>query len=115
MAAISIIVIDDIDILCHKRNEYDQENKLYSKLNANTYIFDGKILLTDFIKTINAPAEILMNKYDEVDTLAGLILEIKSDFPKLHEQIIFNNWTFEIMEINSRRISKIKFTIPKSL
>ena len=92
-------------------DEYDQENKLYTKLNANTYIFDGKILLTDFIKIINAPAEILINKYDEVDTLAGLILEIKSDFPLLHEQITFNNWVFEIMEINARRISKIKITI----
>ena len=65
----------------------------------------------DFIKIINAPAEILINKYDEVDTLAGLILEIKSDFPLLHEQITFNNWVFEIMEINARRISKIKITI----
>ncbi len=107
-----LVTMEDVleEVVGDISDEYDQENKLYSKLNANTYIFDGKILLTDFIKTINAPAEILMNKYDEVDTLAGLILEIKSDFPKLHEQIIFNNWTFEIMEINSRRISKIKFT-----
>ncbi len=108
-----LVTMEDVleEVVGDISDEYDQENKLYTKLNANTYIFDGKILLTDFIKIINAPAEILINKYDEVDTLAGLILEIKSDFPLLHEQITFNNWVFEIMEINARRISKIKITI----
>ena len=108
-----LVTMEDVleEVVGDISDEYDQENKLYTKLNSNTYIFDGKILLTDFIKIINAPAEILINKYDEVDTLAGLILEIKSDFPSLHEQITFNNWVFEIMEINARRISKIKITI----
>ena len=53
----------------------------------------------------------------EADTLAGLLLEIKGDFPSLHEKIDYKHYTFEVMEIEERRISKVKVTVhplPKS-
>jgi CBS domain containing-hemolysin-like protein len=47
----------------------------------------------------------------DADTLAGLMLELKGDFPKLHEKIDFKNFTFEIVEIEERRIAKVKVVV----
>jgi CBS domain containing-hemolysin-like protein len=48
----------------------------------------------------------------DADTLAGLLLELKGDFPNLHEKIEYNDFKFEIVELDGHRISKIKITIP---
>ena len=47
----------------------------------------------------------------DADTLAGLLLEIKGDFPSMHEKIDFKNYTFEVMGVEERRISKVKVTV----
>lgn len=47
----------------------------------------------------------------DADTLAGLLLEIKGDFPSIHEKIDYKNYTFEVMNVEERRISKIKVTV----
>jgi len=46
----------------------------------------------------------------DADTLGGLLLEMKGDFPELHEVISYNGYRFDILEIDDRRILKIKFT-----
>ncbi len=47
----------------------------------------------------------------DADTLAGMLLEIKGEFPALHEKVTYHNYEFEVLEIDSRRILKVKFTI----
>jgi CBS domain containing-hemolysin-like protein len=49
----------------------------------------------------------------EADTLAGLLLEIKGEFPQLHEKITYKGFSFEIMEMDERRIVKVKVIIHK--
>jgi CBS domain containing-hemolysin-like protein len=44
----------------------------------------------------------------DADTLAGLLLEIKGEFPTLHEKITYHDFTFEVMEMDNRRIVAIK-------
>jgi CBS domain containing-hemolysin-like protein len=55
------------------------------------------------------------NYFDKIagdaDTLAGLLLEIKGEFPVLNEKVVYNNFEFEVLAMNNRRILKIKFTI----
>ena len=108
-----LITLEDIleEIVGEINDEYDEENKLYSKLNYNTYIFEGKTLLTDFCKTLNINDEEFADVEGDADTLAGLLLEIKGDFLSIHEKIYFKNYTFEIVGIEERRISRIKVTI----
>ncbi|WP_302429553.1 transporter associated domain-containing protein, partial [uncultured Prevotella sp.] len=108
-----LITLEDIleEIVGEINDEYDEENKLYSKLNYNTYIFEGKTLLTDFCKTLNINDEEFADVEGDADTLAGLLLEIKGDFLSIHEKIDFKNYTFEIVGIEERRISRIKVTI----
>lgn len=108
-----ICTLEDIleEIVGEINDEYDEEEKFYSKLNDSTYIFEGKTLLSDFCKIL----KIDDGEFDEVagdaDTLAGLLLEIKGDFPSLHEKIDYKGYTFEVMAIEERRISRVKVVV----
>ena len=108
-----IVTMEDIleEIVGEINDEYDEEEKYYSKLDYNTYLFEGKTLLSDFTRIIGTPDDEFIDIEGDADSLAGLILEIKGDFPSIHEKINYQNYTFEIIAIEERRISKIKVTI----
>ncbi len=108
-----IVTLEDIleEIVGEINDEYDEEEKFYSKLSSNVYLFEGKTLLSDFTKILNIDDDEFSEVEGDADSLAGLILEIKGDFPSVHERISYRNYTFEIMEVEERRISKIKVTV----
>ena len=108
-----IVNLEDIleEIVGEINDEYDEEEKFYSKLNYNTFIFEGKTLLTDLCRILNVDDEEFEEVEGDADTLAGLLLEIKGDFPSIHEKIDYKNYTFEVMNVEERRISKIKVTV----
>ena len=108
-----IVTLEDIleEIVGEINDEYDDDTKNYSKLNYNTYLFEGKTLLTDFCKDLNVDDDEFADVEGDADTLAGLLLEIKGDFPSMHEKIDYKNYTFEVMAIEERRISKVKVTV----
>lgn len=108
-----IVTLEDIleEIVGEINDEYDEEEHTYSKLNYNTYLFEGKTLLSDFCKILKIDSDDLEEAAGDADTLAGMLLEMKGDFPTMHEKISFRNFTFEIMAIEERRISKVKVTV----
>jgi gliding motility-associated protein GldE len=108
-----IITLEDIleEIVGEINDEYDEEEKSYTRINANTYIFEGKTLLSDFYKILDLDDETFEEVEGDADSLAGLLLEIKGDFPELHERINYQNYTFEVTELDGHRISKIKVVI----
>ena len=93
------------------RHMYDEEEKNYVRVNNNTYIFEGKTLLSDFYKTLDIDSEEFEDIEGDADTLAGLLLEIKGEFPKINEKIEYSNFTFQVLKMDERRIMKIKVTI----
>lgn len=108
-----IVTLEDIleEIVGEINDEYDEEEKLYSKLSYNTFIFEGKTVLSDFCKILNVNDEEFSEVEGDADTLAGLLLEIRGEFPSLHEKIEYKNYIFEVLNVEERRISKIKVTI----
>ena len=108
-----IVTLEDIleEIVGEINDEYDEDTKSYSKLNYNTYLFEVKTLLSDFCKVLNVDDDEFVDVEGDADTLAGLLLEIKGDFPSMHEKIDYKNYTVEVMEIGQRRISKVKVTV----
>lgn len=108
-----LVTLEDIleEIVGEINDEFDDEGNTYSKINYNTYIFEGKTLLTDFYKIIDADEDVFSDVEGEADTLAGMLLEIKGDFLSIHEKIEYKNYLFEIVGIEGRRISKVKVVI----
>lgn len=108
-----IVTMEDIieEIVGEINDETDEDEKLFARLNKNTYLFEAKTLLTDFCKIMHLDDDFFETVEGEADTLAGLLLEIKGDFPKLHERIQFRNFSFEVMEMDERRIVKIKVVV----
>ncbi len=82
-------------------------------LNTNTYIFEGKTLLSDFYKVIHAARGLFDDIEGDADTISGILLEVKGDFLKLHEKVDYRNFTFEVIEIEGHRISKVKIVVHK--
>lgn len=108
-----IVTMEDIleEIVGEINDEYDDEEKYFTKLNYNTYIFEGKTLMLDFCKILGTDDEEFAEVEGDADTLAGLLLELKGDFPSIHEKIDYKNYTFEILKIEERRISKVKVVV----
>ena len=91
--------------------EYDDEERTYVVLNDHTWIFEAKTQLTDFYKIAKVDEDEFERVVGDADTLAGMLLEIKGEFPALHEKVTYHNYEFEVLEMDSRRILKVKFTI----
>lgn len=111
-----IVTMEDIleEIVGEIDDEYDDAEKPYVRLNQNTYVFEAKCPLSDFFRLIQLDDDFFEEVEGEADTLAGLLLEIKGEFPKLHEKISYRHVTFEVMELDERRIVKIKVIVGKS-
>ena len=108
-----IVTLEDIleEIVGEINDEYDEDEKTFVRLNKNTYIFEGKTLLSDFYKTLNIDDEEFEDIVGDADTLAGLLLEIKGEFPKINEKIVHDNYTFQVLEMDERRIMKVKVVL----
>ena len=111
-----IVTLEDIleEIVGEINDEFDEEEKTYTRLNENTYIFEGKTLLSDFCKILDIDDDEFSEVEGEADSLAGLLLELKGDFPEIHEKIAYHCYHFEILEIEERRISRVKVVIRNS-
>ncbi|MGE5447929.1 MAG: hemolysin family protein, partial [Bacteroidales bacterium] len=111
-----IVTLEDIleEIVGEITDEFDEEEPLYTKISDNKYIFDGKILIEDFLQTIGQEETLLDNIKGEADTLAGLILELKGEIPEKEDVISCKNMIFTVDSVDNRRIKKIKVEINPS-
>ena len=108
-----IVTMEDIieEIVGEINDEYDEEEHSYVKINDHTYVFEAKTLLSDFYKILKIDSDSFEDIEGDADTLAGLLLEIKGEFPKLHEKLEFEHFQFEVLEMDARRILKVKVLI----
>lgn len=105
-----IVTMEDIleEIVGEISDEYDEDEKQYIRLADGSYIFEAKIQLTDFFRATDTDPAEFEKITEEVETLAGLLLEIKGDFPRRREVIEYKNYRFQILEMDNRRILKVK-------
>ena len=108
-----IVTMEDIieEIVGEIHDEYDDEERTYAVLNDHTWVFEAKTQLTDFYKITKVDEEVFDEVAGDSDTLAGLLLELKGEFPALHEKVTYDQYEFEVLEMDNRRILKVKFTI----
>lgn len=104
-----IVTLEDImeEIVGDIDDEYDQDEKLYKRIDKNTYIFEGKTPLSDFCR-ITGVDEKEFGEVEEVETLAGLILTIKCDFPKEMENFRLGRIRFLVLGVEKHRITSVR-------
>lgn len=110
---LGIATLEDIleVIIGEITGEYDDIEIPYKQVDKNTYILDGKIQLYDLYKINTIEDNVFEDIRGEADSIAGLILEMEGRIPEKGEIIKFQNYTFEIIAADKRKIKKIKLKI----
>jgi gliding motility-associated protein GldE len=108
-----IITLEDImeEIIGDIKDEFDEDDLNYRKIDDNNYIFEGKMLINDMCRVLNLQAEIFEDSRGESDSIAGLILEISGRFPKINETVSFKEYKFTVLELEKMRIKRVKLRI----
>ena len=111
-----VVTLEDVleEIIGDITDEFDDEKELFVKINENEYIFEAKILLNDLNKILKLESDFFDEIRGEAETLAGLILELKSELPEKGDIFKFKNIKFKIIEVDNRRIKKVKLEIEKT-
>lgn len=108
-----IVTMEDIleEVVGEITDESDETQEFYTKLDDKTYQFDGKTLLNDFFKVTELEPELFDDIRGEAETLAGLVLELKGDFPKVNDTLDCKHIQFTVSDMDKRRIKQIKIKI----
>ncbi len=108
-----LVTLEDIveEILGEINDEFDEEKIVFSKLDEHNYVFEGKVTLGDFCRTIQIDETLFHQHKGGADTLAGLIVEVAGRIPEKNEKIKFENLLFTIEAADKRRIQRVKVTI----
>lgn len=104
-----IVTLEDVieEIVGEIDDEYDDSSSRYRKIDADNYIFDAKTSIGDFCHDIDIEEESL-GDIGEAETIAGLLLEIKGDFPTCKEVLQRGPCTFEVLQLERHRITRVR-------
>lgn len=108
-----IVTLEDIieEIVGEISDEFDDDDLMYSKLDANNFVFEGTVHLNDVCRIIQIDNALLEEVKGDSDTLAGLIIELEGRIPSKGEKTSFNNLVFTIESADHRKIKRVKITI----
>lgn len=107
-----LVTLEDIieEIVGEIDDEYDEDETLYKRIGPDTYVFDAKIPLIDFWRVTDVDEE-EVGETGDAETLAGLLLEIKGDFPKEKESLKWGRFRFLVLEIERHRIVRVRVNV----
>jgi putative hemolysin len=108
-----IVTMEDIleEIFGEIKDEFDDDELFYSKLDENNYVLEAKIPLNDMCKLMELDDNVFDSVRGESDTLGGMILEITRKIPNLKQKVEYGDFTFTIESVDKRKIKRVKVTI----
>jgi putative hemolysin len=108
-----IITLEDImeEIIGDIKDEFDEEDLNYKKIDDYNFIFEGKTLINDICRVIGVPPDTFDAVRGESDSIAGLILEISGKFAAVNEIVSYEQYEFTVLAIDKMRITRVKLTI----
>ncbi len=108
-----VVTLEDVleEIVGDINDEYDEEEKTYKRLRDDTYIFEGKTVLTDFFRVTGLDEDDYAEVAGDSETLAGMLLAIKGDFPKEKEPLVYGRCRFLILDMEHHRIAQVRVKV----
>ena len=109
-----LVTLEDIieEIVGDINDEFDDdEDVIYTRIDDRTYVFEGKTSLMDFCKVVNVDPALFEKARGESESLGGLLLELTAKMPRAGEVIRYNDFAFQIVSVNARRIKRVKVQI----
>jgi putative hemolysin len=108
-----IVTLEDIleEIIGDIRDEFDEEETGIKKIDENTYIFEGRTMIHDACKMMNLQEDTFDQVKGDSDSMAGLMLELVGEIPKVNDTATIGDFDFVALEVDRNRIRKIKVTI----
>lgn len=108
-----IVTLEDIleEVIGEIKDEFDEEEVTYKKLDDNNYIFEAKTMINDVCKAMELPVDTFDVVKGEADSLAGLVLEIAGEIPKPQQIVECGDFEFTVLTLIKYRIDKVKVTI----
>ncbi len=108
-----IITLEDImeEIIGDIKDEFDEEDLNYKKIDDHNFIFEGKTLINDVCRVLGIPSDSFDTARGESDSLAGLIIEISGKFAAVNETIRYQQYSFTVLAVEKMRIQRVKLTI----
>jgi gliding motility-associated protein GldE len=108
-----IVTMEDIleEVIGEIRDEFDEEESGNRKLDDDNYIFEGKTMIHDICRTMQLPMDTFDKVKGESESVAGLVLELAGEFPKLNAEIICGDFVFTVVEVDNNRVKSVKVTM----
>ena len=113
-STLGLVSLEDIieEIVGEISDESDTVESFYTRLDAKNYLFDGKTHIGDFERVLELEEDLFSDVKGEAETLAGLMLELKRDFPRKGDSFTTHDICFTVQEVEGHRIDKILVTLP---
>ncbi|MFN4299368.1 MAG: gliding motility-associated protein GldE [Thermaurantimonas sp.] len=107
-----LVTLEDVieEVVGEINDEFDMESPVYTQIDENNYIFEGKTGISEFCKIMNVDDEMFDDVKGDAETLGGLILEIVGNTPSINQEIEFMPFTFKVESFEKRRIRRVKVT-----
>ena len=108
-----IVTLEDIleEVIGDIKDEFDEEENINMQLEDGTYIFEGKTMINDVCKIMNLPSSTFDSVKGESDSLAGLLLELAGEIPKVNDVIPCGDFEFTVLDTDRSRVKKVKVAI----
>jgi putative hemolysin len=108
-----IVTLEDVieEIIGEINDEFDDDDLVYSRLDENNFVFEGKILLNDLYRIMEIDGKDFEEIKGEADTLAGFLIELEGKIPHKNEKIVFRNLNFIIEAVDNRKIRRVKVSV----
>ena len=109
-----IITLNDVveEIVGEINDEFNQDDIIYNKIDDNTFVFEGKVNLTDLYRILKIKDnKIFENIKGDSETLGGFLLEQIGFFPKKNFKLKLKGIEFKVVEVNRKRIKNVMVII----